>query len=410
MLTQDQRKLQRNAREFAHDVLSGVTAATGHLATPEERFLATRPFYEKLVSAGFLRRIIPVPFGGECQSALDMALIAEELYAVDASVTLTLLATTLGLSPVMIAGTPAQVDTLMAPFLKTCGAPLAAFASSEPGGSANFAAAAPAQGTRTTAVLEAGQWVINGAKQWVSSATGWTGEGADLLCVVCKTDPQAPSGGGLSVIAVPGGSVGFKRDGVFDTVGHRAHLTPRFSFDGVRTPEHHLIGALHGGKHIIDTAFGATAALVGIFGVGLMRAAFEFSLHFARTEARGGAIPIIGHQAVGYALADAKMKMESARSLAWRACQAQDAGDPAAFELALQSKVFGSETAVDVISGLMRVVGVDSYSHALPLGRLLQDAVALPVFDGGNMGMRRRQLHELMQAPGYDSLASLAAG
>jgi nitroalkane oxidase len=68
--------------------------------------------------------------------------------------------------------------------------------------------------------------------------------------------------------------------------------------------------------------------------------------------------------------------------------------------------VFGSETAVRVISDLMRVVGIDSYDRALPLGDLLADALVLPLFDGGNMGVRRRQLHELMQMPDYDPLAA----
>jgi nitroalkane oxidase len=69
--------------------------------------------------------------------------------------------------------------------------------------------------------------------------------------------------------------------------------------------------------------------------------------------------------------------------------------------------VFGSEAAVRVITDLMRVVGVDSYGHELPLAGLLQDAVALPLFAGGNIGVRRRQLHALMLDPAYDDLATL---
>ena len=72
----------------------------------------------------------------------------------------------------------------------------------------------------------------------------------------------------------------------------------------------------------------------------------------------------------------------------------------------MHAKVFGSETAVRVISDLMRVVGIDSYDRTLPLGGLLTDALVLPLFDGGNMGVRRRQLHELMQMPDYDPLAA----
>jgi len=176
----------------------------------------------------------------------------------------------------------------------------------------------------------------------------------------------------------------------------------------VAAPRHNLLGQEGGGLALSAASFTGTAALVGILGVALMRAAFEFALHFARTERRGGIIPIIEHQAVGYALADAKMAIESARYLSWRACHAVDAQSPAADELAIQAKIYGSETAVRVITDLMRVVGIDSYDHEIPLGRLLQDALALPIFDGGNMGVRRRQLHTMLKRPEYDPL--LASG
>jgi alkylation response protein AidB-like acyl-CoA dehydrogenase len=171
-------------------------------------------------------------------------------------------------------------------------------------------------------------------------------------------------------------------------------------------PRSHLLGEQGGGLALAEASFTGTAALVGIFGVALMRAAFDFALHFARTERRGGIHPIIEHQAVGYALADAKIAIEAARYLSWRACHALDQQSPAAAELAIQAKVFGSETAVRVITDLMRVVGIDSYDQALPLASLLQDALALPIFDGGNMGIRRRQLHNLMKQPAYDPLSA----
>jgi len=73
--------------------------------------------------------------------------------------------------------------------------------------------------------------------------------------------------------------------------------------------------------------------------------------------------------------------------------------------MALYAKIICSETAVRMITDLMRVVGIDSYDHALPLAGLLQEAMTLPLFDGGNMGIRRRQMHDLMKAQGYDPLA-----
>jgi len=405
-LTPEQQRLREDARAFAWDVLTKVDPATRELSSPLERFAATKPFYEQAVAAGFLRRLVPAPLGGEATGVVDMAVLAEEFHAVDVNVSLTLLATMLGLFPVLIAGTPEQAGRLFAPFTTGGGAPLAAFAFSEPGGSANFAEPAPAEGLRTRARLDGNEWVISGAKKWVSSGTGWAGAGADLLTIVCRTEPEASPENGISIIAVNGPTSGIVLDRAIDSVGHRAHLQPEFRLVDVRAPSDNLLGPRGGGKQIAEACFTGTAPIVGVFATALMRAAFDFSLRFAKTEKRGGATPIISHQAVGYALADAKMAIEAVRSLSFRAARAFDTQAPGALELALHAKVFGSETAVRVISDLMRVVGIDSYDRNLPLGGLLADALVLPLFDGGNMGVRRRQLHTLMQAPDYDPLAA----
>ena len=405
-LTPEQRRLRADARAFARDVLSKVGAATEHLSTPLDRFAATRPFYQQAIAAGFLRRLIPAPLGGQGTGIVDLAVLAEEFHAVDVNVSLTLIGTMLGLFPVLLGGTPEQAERIFAPFTSGRGTPLAAFAFSEPGGSANFAEPAPAEGLRTRAHLQGDHWVISGAKKWVSSGTGWDGKGADLLTVVCRTDFEAPPESAISVIAVHGPAEGIVLDHAIDSIGHRAHVQPQFKRNDVSSPADNLIGVRGGGKALVEACFTGTAPIVGIFAVGLMRAAFDCALNFSKTEKRGGAVPIIRHQAVGYALADAKMAIEAVRSLSLRAAQAFDKQLPGALELALHAKVFGSETAVRVISDLMRVVGIDSYDRTLPLGGLLADALVLPLFDGGNMGVRRRQLHELMQMPDYDPLAT----
>ena len=120
-LDPDQRRLRAAAREIAHDVLADLSARTDRLASPEERFAATRPAYQRLVEAGYLRKVLPESAGGELRSTLDLALIAEELTAVDASVALTLFAVTLGLAPVVHAGTAAQQRAHLAKFLTPSG-------------------------------------------------------------------------------------------------------------------------------------------------------------------------------------------------------------------------------------------------------------------------------------------------
>jgi butyryl-CoA dehydrogenase len=405
-LTPRQCELRLAARELAQRVLTQVGPATRALPTPEQRWTATRPIYQQVVAEGWLRRILPAEVGGEAQGMLDLALVAEEFTAVDSNVSLTLFAVTLGLTPLLAAGSPEQLGEHLSPFLKPEGAPLAAFAFSEPGGSANYDAPAPAEGMRTTAVADGAEWVLNGAKRWVSSAGGWDGAGPELLAVVCRTSDSAPPDLALSVILVPGPVAGLTVECSLDLLGHRAHQVPTVTLRDVRVPKRNILGTPGAGRAIVAGSFTPTAALVGVFALAKMRAAFEFALEFAKGERRGGAVPIIQHQAVGYALADAKGAMEAVRYLCWKACHALDAGSPAAAELALHAKVFGSETAVRVITDLMRVVGIESYSEQNPLAEILRDALVYPLFDGGNLGVRRRQLHALLAEDGYDPSAS----
>jgi alkylation response protein AidB-like acyl-CoA dehydrogenase len=405
-LSARQRELQLYSRKFARQVLSGAAKAE-ILATPEERFAATKPAYEAMIAAGFLRRCIPLSAGGENTSLVDTAIMVEELYAVNASITLTLVGTLLGLLPLLIGGTKEQRSRLLVPFLSQAGAPLAGFCATEPGGSANAASAPPGEGVRTSARLLGDKWIIDGRKSWVSSATGWDHKGADLLSVLCRTDRDASPERGISVLVIERLTPGIVLERAIDSVGHRAHLLPCFRLEGVSVPSDSVLGNLGSGLALTASCFTGAAALVGIFAVALMRAAFDFALNYARNEKRGGILPIIEHQAVGYALADAKMAIEATRYLCWRACHGADFQSPGADELAIEAKVYGSETAVRVLTDLMRVVGVESYDHALPLGRLLQDALALPVFGGGNIGVRRRQLHAILKRPEYDPLMAI---
>jgi nitroalkane oxidase len=404
-LTARQRELQLQSRKFAKEVLSPAIEAET-LPTPEERFAATKPAYEAMIAAGFLRQCIPHAAGGENVGLIDTAIMLEELYAVNASVTLTLIGTVLGLLPLLIGGTKEQRGRLLPPFLKQAGAPLAGFCATEPGGSANVASPPPGEGVRTAARLSGDRWIIQGRKSWVSSATGWDRKGADVLSILCRTDPDAAPERSISVILVERPASGLIFERAIEAVGHRAHLLPQFRFEGVSVPSGNVLGSVGGGLALTAACFTGAAALVGIFALALMRAAFEFTLAFARNERRGGIHPIIEHQAVGYALADAKTAIEATRYLCWRACRAVDLQSPGAEELAIEAKVFGSETAVRVLTDLMRVVGIESYDHALPLGRLLQDALALPLFGGGNIGVRRRRLHAILQRPDYDPLAA----
>jgi nitroalkane oxidase len=147
--------------------------------------------------------------------------------------------------------------------------------------------------------------------------------------VVCRTDPEAPPERAISIVAVEKPATGVILERVIDTPGYRAHLLPEFRLQDLPAPTENLLGEEGGDLRLVGASFLGPTALVGFMAVALMRAAFDHALRFARTKRRGGLVPILEHQAVGYALVDAKTSIEAVRALSLRACRAVDAESPA---------------------------------------------------------------------------------
>jgi butyryl-CoA dehydrogenase len=147
-LSTEQEQLKSAARGFAEEHLRDLAAAVRAEADPLARAMLARPTFEKAVSAGFLKGLIPVPFGGAASSGVDAAIFIEEWAVHSPDFVISMAGPLIALAPVYEAGTPEQIERFVAPFLADHGAPVAAMAYSEPGGSANFDAVAPAEGTR----------------------------------------------------------------------------------------------------------------------------------------------------------------------------------------------------------------------------------------------------------------------
>lgn len=405
-LSAEQQALQVGARTFAREVLSRVARTIAPLPRPEERFFATQPFYAQMAQAGFVHALFPKAYGGTGLAVLDFALAAEELTAVDINVPTTVLATGLGMEPILGFGSEEQKRRWIGEILENPAERLAAFAFTEVAGGANFDCPDPAAGVQTFARREGDEWVISGRKHYTTNGCGWNGKGAHLLTVVCRTDAHAPPDQSLAVIVVPGATPGVEVAGYLDTAGHRAVASPRIHFNEVRVPAGNILGRPGDGIAICQHAFSWTAALIGAACTGVMRAAFDVAFEFARRDKRSGNVPVIEHQNAGYMLADLKMRIEAARYLTWKACHQLDRTQRHNDELAIMTKVYASELCVQVVYDAMRLVGVDSYTDLSPLSGLIQDALCFPLYDGGNMGVRRRQLHQRLKAPGYDPMAS----
>ncbi|KPF98919.1 acyl-CoA dehydrogenase [Rhodopseudomonas sp. AAP120] len=399
-LSEQQIALREGARAFANTVLKDVRPTIRNYQKPDERFYSLRPFHEKVAEAGFVKGLFPKDVGGTDVPTLDFALTAEELCAVDVNVPSAMLGIGLGVKPIIFFGNDEQKKRFLPDFIED-GTRLAALAFTEVTGGANYDAADPRFGVKTFAIREGDEWVINGEKHYTTNGTGWDGKNCHLYAVVCRTDPQQNAQESLAVIMVPGTTAGVSVVGLLDTAGHRATVSPRMKFENVRVPASNIIGKPGDGIKIVSTNFAWTAALIGAACVGVMRAAFDHTLAFAKADARSGPCPIIDYPTVGYMLADMKMKIEACRYLTWKACQQFDRSHGQEQELAVMTKVFCSETCVSVVYDAMRVVGVDSYTDMHPLAELMNDAMCFPLYDGGNMGARRRHLHRLIKDGSY---------
>ncbi len=401
-LTPEQEQLKHEARQFAEANLRDLADAVRAEPDPSTRAGLARPVFEKAVAAGFLKGFIPVPFGGAAASGIDAAILIEEWAAHSPDFVISMAGPLIALAPVYEVGTPEQIQRFVAPFLAEHGAPVAAMAYSEPGGSANFDAPPPAEGTRTTAAPDGDHWVINGRKAWASHLPGWDGNGPDVMTIVCRTP------GGVSLVVAEQEHLAghIEVEHVYDLPGLAGCLTARITLKDVRVPRANLLGQEGQGVALTRNAFIGSGASIGTFAVAAMRQAFDVALRFAVTEKRGGTTPIIDHQAVSDVLADAKSRIEAVRLLSWRALDAALSQHPCALEWALHAKVFGSETGVQVITDLMNVIGVSAYDNNFSLLRYLNEALAYPVIEGSNIGVRRRQMQELLRSTGYDPLTA----
>ena len=183
-LSDGQRELQQNARDFAEAVLLPTVDRIDRASDAWESFLAGRDACREMARAGFTKSFIPTGYGGAGFSMLDFAIAAEELSRVDINVPTTLLGSGLGLQPVIQYGTPEQKERFLRPFADDPeGDLLASYAFTDVAGGANFDSPDPAGGMQTLARRDGDEWVITGQKHYTTNGTGWDKKGCHLYTV-----------------------------------------------------------------------------------------------------------------------------------------------------------------------------------------------------------------------------------
>lgn len=284
---------------------------------------------------------------------------------------MTLLTTGLGVTPLNLVQKP-ETKHFLDPFLSGEGTPLASFVFSEPGGIANFLEKG-APGLNTTARLVDNEyWELNGEKIWATNSAGWDFKGADLSCVVCRdiTNPPVPDSDpkdSIMILLVTRRDIDVSPPGAFqvlrhlNTVGLTSTSGPHIKDTNVRIPIGHVLCPPGEGAQIALATFDSSAVLVAAMSVGLMRAAFDAALAFAKRDNRRGAVALLARQAFADLLSGIKMQTEACRALTWKAAStlANGPGDyDARRELAIASKVYCSEAAVKAVTDAVKAVGM----------------------------------------------------
>jgi alkylation response protein AidB-like acyl-CoA dehydrogenase len=359
-LADEQLLVRDTVREFARAEVAPVAERLDR----EKRF--PYEIVEKLGGLGLMGIPFPEEFGGGGGDTLAYALAIEELARVDSSVCITVAAhTSLGTMPIHLWGTREQKEEWLPELCS--GRKLAAFGLTEP------EAGSDAGNTRTRARLDGGEWVIDGAKQFI------TNSGTDISGCVTIT-ARTGEGGEISNIIVPNGTPGYEPGEPYRKMGWNASDTRPLSFDGARVPEANLLGRRgEGFKQFLRILDGGRIG-VAAMGVGLAQGALDEAIAYAK-ERRAFGQPISSFQAIQMKIADLSAEIEAARLLTYKAALQKDHGQ--SFTLtAAQAKLKTGRLAVRATEEAVQIHGGYGYIEEYPVCRFYRDAKILTIGEG----------------------------
>jgi alkylation response protein AidB-like acyl-CoA dehydrogenase len=351
--------IRRTARDFAEQEVAPVA----------EELDRTKAFpYEivrKLGDLGFMGVPFPESVGGAGADTLAYALVVEELTRVDSSVAITMCAhTSLGTQPIYLFGSDEQKERYLPDLCS--GRKLGAFGLTEP------EAGSDAGNVRTRATLEDGEWVINGAKQFITNA------GTDVsghVAITARTGEDE-----VSNLIVENGTPGYEAGEPYRKMGWNASDTRPLTFDDCRVPEDALLGPRGQGYKQFLAVLSIGRIGVAAMGVGLAQGALDQALAYAK-ERRAFGQPISKFQAIQAKLADMATEIEAARLLTYKAARMKDKGENFAL-VAAQAKLKTGRLAVRCTEEAVQIHGGYGYIEEYPVCRMYRDAKILTIGEG----------------------------
>jgi short-chain 2-methylacyl-CoA dehydrogenase len=360
-LTPEQQLLKDTVREFALTRVAPVAAELDRDARFPYELVA------EMAELGLMGMPIPEEYGGAGADTVSYAIAIEELTRIDSSVAITVAAhTSLGTMPIYLYGTEEQKQEWL-PRL-AAGEALAAFGLTEPN------AGSDAGATSTRAELRDGQWVVNGAKMFITNA------GTDISA--CVTITARTAEGEISNIIVPNGTPGYEISAPMHKLGWRASDTRELSFRDCAVPEENLLGQRGKGlRQFLEILDGGRIS-VAAMGVGLAQGAYDLALAYAKERQQFGK-PIAEFQAVQFALADMATEIDAGRALVHRAAWLKDAGTPFALAAA-QAKLYTGLLSNRAANAALQIHGGYGFMDEFAISRLYRDQKILEIGEGTN--------------------------
>lgn len=359
-LNQEQLALIETAKRFTKERITPIASEC------DRNGELPRNVFHEAWSLGLVSPTIPQAYGGLGISALESALLQEELAYGCSGIQTSLAANGLAAAPLKLAGSETQKKKYLG--MLTADPVMASYATTEPGAGSDVA------GLRTLATQHGNEWVLHGQKCFITNAS-W----ANWFVIFATTDPQARHKGIAAFIVdrdSPGLSIGKKED----KMGQRASDTASIILEEVKVPQDNLLAPPGEGFKLAMRTFDITRPDIGAAACGIMRRALDESIAYAQERVSFGK-PIAEHQAVQFMVADMAIKYEATRLLVHKAAWLVERGDPHS-QVASFSKAFGADSAMQVTTDAVQVFGGNGYMRDFPVEKLMRDAKILQIYEG----------------------------